>query len=60
METPFDTKSLGIKIQNDKAILLGFTVEMDLNPAAGIDRNSMQGKSVYFTFKTDWEQARNN
>jgi spore coat-associated protein N len=59
MTTPFNTKSLGIKIQNDKAILLGFTVEMELNPTA-VDKNSMQGKSVYFTFKTDWEQARNN
>ncbi|MCA1055232.1 CalY family protein [Rossellomorea aquimaris] len=56
----FDASSLGLEIKPDEAILLGFTVQMKKNPPAGIDRNSMQGKSVYFNFGTDWVQTRNN
>lgn len=51
-----------IEISKEEAALLGFTVEFLKNPpaGAGIDQNDMQGKSVYFTFKTDWEQVKNN
>ncbi|WP_423800234.1 TasA family protein [Neobacillus sp. SAB-20_R2A] len=55
-------KAENIKIAKDEAALLGFTVEFLKDPPAGsgINPNDMQGKSVYFTFKTDWEQDKNN
>ncbi|WP_409252198.1 hypothetical protein V1502_19210 [Bacillus sp. SCS-153A] len=56
----FDASSLGLEIEPNEAILLGFTVQMKKDPGLGIDRNSMQGKSVYFNFGTDWVQTRNN
>lgn len=44
----------------NNAALLAFTVGMDTNPPAGsgVDPNSMQGKSVYFNFGTNWVQSR--
>lgn len=55
-------KNQAIQISKDQAALLGFTVEFLKNPpqGSGIDPNAMQGKSVYFTFKTNWEQVKNN
>jgi spore coat-associated protein N len=60
VDNNFDASSYNIKLQPDQAVLLGFTVEMKRRPGGGIDRNSMQGKSVYFNFGTDWVQTRNN
>lgn len=56
----YDASSFGIKLEPGKAALLGFTVEFKKRPGGNIDRNSMQGKSVYFNFGTDWVQTKNN
>jgi spore coat-associated protein N len=60
--TPIDISEFGIEIEPTEACLLAFTVEFRKNPPgnSGIDPNSMQGKSVYFTFGSYWEQSRNN
>lgn len=57
-----DVSNSNIELDQDEAALLGFTVEFLKTPPAGsnIDQNAMQGKSVYFTFKTDWEQTAHN
>jgi len=57
-----ELKAQNIQIDPGEAVLLGFTVELMKNPPAGsgIDQNALQGKSVYFTFKTNWEQKKNN
>jgi spore coat-associated protein N len=60
VNTPFNATSFDIRTTPNQASLLGFTVEMKKNPGNGIDRNSMQGKSVYFNFGTDWVQTKNN
>ncbi len=45
-----------------QSTLLTFTVHFDKSPPAnsGVNPNSMQGKSVYFNFGTNWVQTRNN
>jgi spore coat-associated protein N len=60
VNTPFNATSFGIVLPPERAALLGFTVEFDHTPDAGIDNNSMQGKSVYFNFGSDWVQTKNN
>jgi spore coat-associated protein N len=60
VNTPFNATAFGIELPPDRAALLGFTVEFDHTPDAGIDNNSMQGKSVYFNFGSDWVQTKNN
>lgn len=60
VNTPFDASSFGIKLEPGKAALLGFTVEFNKNTSGGIDKNSMQGRSVYFNFGSDWVQTKNN
>ncbi|MBT2692600.1 M73 family metallopeptidase [Bacillus sp. ISL-55] len=60
VNTPFDAESFGIELPSGKAAMLGFTVQFNKNAPNGVDNNSMQGKSVYFNFGTDWEQVRNN
>lgn len=59
VNTPFSTSSLNIKVAPEQAILLAFTVELSKTPPAGIDKNALQGKQVYFNFGTNWEQTRN-
>ncbi|MEH7336818.1 hypothetical protein V7161_29820 [Neobacillus drentensis] len=56
----FDASNFNIKVAPDQAAFLGFTVEFNKNAPNGVDKNSMQGKSVYFNFGSDWEQTRNN
>jgi spore coat-associated protein N len=56
---PYDASSFNIKLAPGEVSLLGFTVEMEKNPQ-NVDKNSMQGKTVYFNFGTDWVQTRNN
>lgn len=51
-----DVSDRNITIKPDEAALLAFTVNMDLKTPTGIEPNSMQGKSVYFNFGTDWTQ----
>jgi spore coat-associated protein N len=62
LSTPFNASPFGISIEAGESAMLGFTVDFLKNPPAGsgLDPNSMQGKNVYLTFKTDWEQADNN
>jgi spore coat-associated protein N len=60
VNTPFDASSFGIELPPEKAALLGFTVEFKKNPGNSIDKNSMQGKQVYFNFGSDWVQTKNN
>jgi len=50
-----DVSSLGVIAEPDKAQLLAFTVELPLDAD-----NSYQGISANLTFKTYWEQVRNN
>lgn len=49
-------------IHPGEATLLAYTVGFDLRPPAGsgLDPNSMQGKSVYFNFGSNWVQTRHN
>lgn len=48
--------SANIVVAPNESALLAFTVTMDLKPT-DVDANSMQGKSVYFNFGTEWTQA---
>lgn len=56
VQSSSDVSSMGVSIDPKQAALLAFTIDMDLQPPAGVDPNSMQGKSVYFNFGTDWTQ----
>jgi spore coat-associated protein N len=60
VNTPFNASPFGIQLQPREATLIAFTVEMAKKPPAGIDANSFQGKSVYFTFGSKWEQSVHN
>ncbi len=72
INTPVNVQALGISdvIRKGQSSLLAFTVSFDKEaPKSVIDQfngdvsaanNSMQGKSVYFNFGTDWVQVRNN
>lgn len=62
VNTPFNASPFAIQLQPQEATLLAYTVEMGLRPPAGsgIDPNSFQGKSVYFTFGSKWEQSAHN
>ncbi|KUO96047.1 TasA family protein [Ferroacidibacillus organovorans] len=61
-QSPYNVNSFNDVIQPGQSTLLAFTVGFDLRPptGSGIDPNSMQGKSVYFNFRTNWVQTRNN
>lgn len=61
-QSPYNVNSFNDVIQPGQSTLLAFTVGFDLKPptGSGIDPNSMQGKSVYFNFGTNWVQTRNN
>lgn len=60
VNTPLQASSFGIELQPGEATLLAYTVEMNRIPPAGIDPNSFQGKSVFFTFGSKWEQSAHN
>jgi spore coat-associated protein N len=62
VNTPFNASSFNIKADVDEAVLLGFTLDFNKKPknSTGIDKNAMQGKSVFFNFGTDWTQTKNN
>lgn len=55
-----NVSSYNITADPGQAALLGFTVELQKRPTAGIDKNALQGKEVQFDFTTSWEQVRNN
>lgn len=59
--TPIDISDFGIELEPEEACLLAFTVEFRKNPPGNqVSDNLMQGKTVYFTFGSYWEQSRNN
>ncbi|WP_409270385.1 TasA family protein [Neobacillus sp. SCS-31] len=49
-----------VVLKPGESALLGFTLEFRKNPRAGVDKNALQGKEVYFNFGTDWVQTKNN
>ncbi|KYP81358.1 TasA family protein [Ferroacidibacillus organovorans] len=61
-QSPYNVNTFNDVIHPGQSTLLAFTVGFDLRPptGSGIDPNSMQGKSVYFNFGTNWVQTRNN